>query len=623
MGKGGRQVVPAPALAGPSSRPGSAVSRPGSATASRPGTKDLRHRAAARRAKDPTSDKERLRAKFIEQVKSYIGVPYAERYHKEGDALHGQPLYLDCCGLFRQVLRDMREDFGFDVGPWNQCYLYATLPTKLSFKDVKPGDLLFVQGRYTRGRERRQKGDIVHVEMYLGEDLGSGPESTLASRDHWGCVSVQDSFKYLSPWYEITALHWRSLDDWLEGRCDPVAMPGCFRSHDPYGEKVLDQPFRSHTSFFRDPEAWRWLAQVGLFRAACRASAQRRPLRVWSCGCSSGEELYSLALLYRHRIVPVLGAKAPRLECVGSDVRQDLLDKAADVGERRWTQAAIRTVPPDILRKAFRATASATTRAYQLRDSTLASSFAFRIEDTACDAPDDEPDIFDLVLCRYAAFLYCDAPGALRAADRISARLAPGGGGLLGATDPMPRDCSLEPVPNSTNAWTLDADADAALATGRLAQPTLDAYKAARRRRPAKPRRSASEPPRRPVAREDSIVRRRRAASVAARRRAASAAQKRAAQPPAAPRESKLIWRPSTRGAPARPPPPPPPRRRTSSRPSKPFLSRLADQAAQHQEKLKQLRAKTRKEWKEAGRPCKPKRRKRRKKKGAAKVAPL
>ena len=50
---------------------------------------------------------------------------------------------------------------------------------------------------------------------------------------------------------------------------------------------------------------------------------------------------------------------------------------------------------------------------------------------------------------------------------------------LLGATDPMPRDAALEPVPNSTNAWTLDADADAALTSARLAQPTLDAYKAA------------------------------------------------------------------------------------------------------------------------------------------------
>ena len=91
--------------------------------------------------------------------------------------------------------------------------------------EVKPGDLLFVEGTYFKGRKKQQKGNIVHVEMFLGEELGSGRESTLASRDHWGCVSIQDSFKYVSPWYEITALHWRSLDDWLEGRCDPVALP--------------------------------------------------------------------------------------------------------------------------------------------------------------------------------------------------------------------------------------------------------------------------------------------------------------------------------------------------------------------------------------------------------------
>ena len=28
------------------------------------------------------------------------------------------------------------------------------------------------------------------------------------------------------------------MDDWLEGRCDPVAMPDCFTGHDPYGEKA-------------------------------------------------------------------------------------------------------------------------------------------------------------------------------------------------------------------------------------------------------------------------------------------------------------------------------------------------------------------------------------------------
>ena len=167
----------------------------------------------------------------------------AARLRAEGDVsrrLTGAPAgkeYLDCCALFRKALRQLRPDFGFDIGPWNQAYLFATLPRKLEFREVKPGDLLFVEGTYFKGRKKQQKGNIVHVEMYLGAELGSGPESTLASRDHWGCVSIQNSFRYVSPWYEITALHWRSLDDWLEGRCDPVALPDCFTGHDPYGEK--------------------------------------------------------------------------------------------------------------------------------------------------------------------------------------------------------------------------------------------------------------------------------------------------------------------------------------------------------------------------------------------------
>ena len=53
-------------------------------------TKELRRRAAERRAKDPTGDKERLRSKFIAKCMESIGVPYAERYHKPGDELFGR-----------------------------------------------------------------------------------------------------------------------------------------------------------------------------------------------------------------------------------------------------------------------------------------------------------------------------------------------------------------------------------------------------------------------------------------------------------------------------------------------------------------------------------------------------
>jgi two-component system, chemotaxis family, CheB/CheR fusion protein len=49
------------------------------------------------------------------------------------------------------------------------------------------------------------------------------------------------------------------------------------------------------TSFFRDPATWDWLRLHGIPRLI--ASAGGDPIRVWSAGCASGEEAYSLAML--------------------------------------------------------------------------------------------------------------------------------------------------------------------------------------------------------------------------------------------------------------------------------------------------------------------------------------
>ena len=57
--------------------------------------------------------KDRLRQKFIETAKKYFGVPYAQRYWKPGEKYYDAPLFLDCCALVKQVVYDLREDFGF------------------------------------------------------------------------------------------------------------------------------------------------------------------------------------------------------------------------------------------------------------------------------------------------------------------------------------------------------------------------------------------------------------------------------------------------------------------------------------------------------------------------------
>ena len=41
---------------------------------------------------------------------------------------HHSPLFLDCCGLVRKVLRDLKEEFGFTIGPWNQAYQVCSAP---------------------------------------------------------------------------------------------------------------------------------------------------------------------------------------------------------------------------------------------------------------------------------------------------------------------------------------------------------------------------------------------------------------------------------------------------------------------------------------------------------------
>ena len=72
--------------------------------------------------KDHKTDefKDVLRQKFIETAKKYYGVPYGKRFHQPGEPLYDAPIFLDCCGLIRQVVFDLREDFGFTLQRWNQ-----------------------------------------------------------------------------------------------------------------------------------------------------------------------------------------------------------------------------------------------------------------------------------------------------------------------------------------------------------------------------------------------------------------------------------------------------------------------------------------------------------------------
>ena len=158
--------------------------------------------------------KDQLREKFVDKCRSYYGVPYHEKYRGDKSIA---PLYLDCCGLVRQVVRDLTDDFGFLIGKWNQAYQIDILPKVIEFEDLKPGDLIFYEGDYTSPRSKKQKHDIVHVEVFVGAESGY---ATIGARFQKGVIQEFPHYIFPSSLWTLKKVHFRSLDPWLEGKCE-------------------------------------------------------------------------------------------------------------------------------------------------------------------------------------------------------------------------------------------------------------------------------------------------------------------------------------------------------------------------------------------------------------------
>lgn len=82
----------------------------------------------------------------------------------------------------------------------------------------------------------------------------------------------------------------------------------------PERRLVVDLLTTNETFFFREPQHFQYLAQW--------LTEQRRPLRLWSAACSSGEEAYSLAMLVSER------AAHDDWRILATDLSQRMLEKA-------------------------------------------------------------------------------------------------------------------------------------------------------------------------------------------------------------------------------------------------------------------------------------------------------
>ena len=83
------------------------------------------------------------------------------------------------------------------------------------------------------------------------------------------------------------------------------------------------------TSFFRDPEAWEQL-KTEVLPALLARSTSNQALRAWVPACSTGEEAYSLAILFKETLEELAPAKNITLQVFATDLDKQTIDRARE-----------------------------------------------------------------------------------------------------------------------------------------------------------------------------------------------------------------------------------------------------------------------------------------------------
>jgi two-component system CheB/CheR fusion protein len=185
------------------------------------------------------------------------------------------------------------------------------------------------------------------------------------------------------------------------------------------------------TAFFRDPAAWRYVdEEVIPTLLKWRATGE---LRIWSAGCASGEEAYSIAML----LVRALGEEAfrERVKIYATDVDEEALTEARHA---TYAPQAVEDVPQDLLERCF----ERTDHHYGFRRD-LRRSVIFGRNDLVQDAPISR---IDLLVCRNT-LMYFTAETQGRILGRLNFALRDTGFLFLGKSEMLLTHSNLfEPV---------------------------------------------------------------------------------------------------------------------------------------------------------------------------------
>lgn len=176
------------------------------------------------------------------------------------------------------------------------------------------------------------------------------------------------------------------------------------------------------TAFYRNPETWRQLESVVLPELFV---ARQGRVRVWSAGCASGEEPYTLAILLAE-IAKRVGGRSwlERVRIDATDIDEQSLARAQ---RAQYPASAFEDAPAAWKRRYSRAVDTE----FALIDA-IRAMVRIRRLDLTRETPPHPP--YDLILCRNVV-IYFDRPMQERLFDMFTEALRPGGVLVLGKVE--------------------------------------------------------------------------------------------------------------------------------------------------------------------------------------------
>ncbi|GAA6617054.1 CheR family methyltransferase [Scytonema sp. NUACC26] len=186
------------------------------------------------------------------------------------------------------------------------------------------------------------------------------------------------------------------------------------------------------TAFFRDVQAWEYIANEIIPQIIANKHPSK-PIRLWSAGCASGEETYTLAIL----LAEALGMEqyTARVKVFATDVDEDALNIAR---QAHYSAKEVQSVPPKLQEKYFEQVNGRYAVQKELRRCVI-----FGRHDLVQDAPISR---IDLLVCRNT-LMYFNTETQAKILDRFHFALNDNGFLFLGKAEMLfSRNHSFTPL---------------------------------------------------------------------------------------------------------------------------------------------------------------------------------